>query len=275
MKGNLKKVVAGIVILLLCVIGVYVIVRNVLKKKPIVVEDLEWEVVESIDEGERILSFDYTNNTDYTILELEIKFVQKKSVTDEDRKVFEEAGEYLKWEDEMYKNAYLIARNSKCAEPGEKVSNSYIRLNGTNIRVSDMQVFDLMEPDIATITYIQEDKAHAMYYDFKTGKYTEPEQEGKEIKTWSDGKMASMLPKPNYTVVLVSWDKENCFSFEAFDVVKEDYKEYVEKLKQQGFSNVEYEKDNYYRLSNDDNIEVIAEWNAEEESMYVCIEKED
>ena len=270
-----KKATVILGILVLCTIVVFVVVKYILPKDPIVIEDIKWEVVETIKDGKRVLSLDYVNDTDYTILELEIKFKQKEGVEKEVKEALTSVGTKLNWIEETYKNACLKGRNSKCANPGEKVTDSYLRINGTSVLVTDMALFNMMEPDIATIVYLQDDKAYAMYYDFKTGKYTESDEGGKEVRSWSDSDMANMLPKADFTVVTVSIDKEDYFSFEAFDVVKKSFKEYVEDVKDNGFDNVEFEGENYYRLSNDEGIEVIIDWNPEEESMYVNIEIED
>ena len=46
-------------------------------KDAIKIEDIEWNVTESVMDGERFVSFNYTNNSKYTILDVEMKFVQK------------------------------------------------------------------------------------------------------------------------------------------------------------------------------------------------------
>ena len=44
---------------------------NVNKKDAIKIEDIDWNVTEGVMDGERFISFNYVNNSAYTIMEIE------------------------------------------------------------------------------------------------------------------------------------------------------------------------------------------------------------
>lgn len=57
-------------------------------KDALKIEDIDWNIVESTLDGQSIVSFNYKNKTKYTILDVEMKFVQKEGTTKIDRSVF-------------------------------------------------------------------------------------------------------------------------------------------------------------------------------------------
>ena len=59
-------------------------------KDALKIEDIDWNIVESTLDGQSIVSFNYKNKTKYTILDVEMKFVQKEGTTKIDRSVFDD-----------------------------------------------------------------------------------------------------------------------------------------------------------------------------------------
>lgn len=243
-------------------------------KDAIKIEDIDWYVTESVMDGERFVSFNYTNNSKYTILDVEMEFVQKSTVTKEQLSVFDELKDEREWTDEEISDIYVLGYNRKCAEPGETVSDSPLCINGTYTLVETIEQYEIMEPDMATIAFIGKDgKGYAVYYDFKTQTYGESSQGGQDLQQWSDSEISKLLPKTEAPAIKVSSDDEDRFYFYAYGVSRETFEKYVEAVKASGFTEVGFENSTSYRATNADGIEAHITYTAVEEKMTGCVDK--
>lgn len=246
-------------------------------KDAIKIEDIDWNVTESVMDGERFVSFNYTNNSEYTILDVEMNFVQKSDVTKEQLSVFDELKEEREWTDEEVSDIYILGYNRKCAEPGETVSDSPCCINGTYTLVENIEQYEIMQPDMITIAFIGKDgKGYTTYYDFKNQTYGESSQGGIDIQEWSDSEISKLLPKAEAPAIHVSSDDEDEFRFEAYGVSRETYAKYVEAVKANGFTNIDYENNDSYKATNADGVEARIAYTMIEEKMtgYVEFESE-
>lgn len=243
-------------------------------KDAIKIEDIDWNVTESVMDGERFVSFNYTNNSKYTILDIEMEFVQKSDVTKEQLSVFYELKEEREWTDKEVSDIYILGYNRKCAEPGETVSDSPCCINGTYTLVENIEQYEIMEPDMITIAFIGNDgKGYAVYYDFKSQSYGESSQGGQDIQQWSDSEISKLLPKAEAPAINVSTDEYDRFYFYAYGVSRDTFEKYVEAVKANGFTEVEFEGSNSYRATNADGVETNITYTAIEEKMTGCVEK--
>ena len=243
-------------------------------KDAIKIEDIDWNVTESVMDGERFVSFNYTNNSKYTILDVEMEFVQKSTVTKEQLSVFDELKDEREWTDEEISDIYVLGYNRNCAEPGETVSDSPLCINGTYTLVETIEQYEIMEPDMATIAFIGKDgKGYAVYYDFKTQTYGESSQGGQDLQQWSDSEISKLLPKAEAPAIKVSSDDDERFYFYAYGVSRETFEKYVEAVKANGFTEVGFENSTSYRATNADGIEAHITYTAVEEKMTGCVDK--
>lgn len=243
-------------------------------KDAIKIKDIDWSVTESIIDGERCLSFNYTNNSKYTILDVEMEFVQKSDVTKEQLSVFNKLKEDREWTDEEVSEIYILGYNRKCAEPGETVSDSPCSINGTYILVENIKQYEIMEPDMMTVAFIGKDgKGYTMYYDFKSQVYGESSQGGQDLQQWSDSEISKLLPKADAPAINVSTDREDRFYFYAYGVSREGFENYVDAVKANGFTEVGFESSTSYRATNSDGVEAHVTYNAMEETMTGCVER--
>ncbi len=241
------------------------------------IEDIDWKVEEGIIDGDRIISFGYTNNTDYTIADVEMKFVQKDDVTPEQRAVFDILKEENSlWTDEDIEKMHILGYNRKVADPGETVGESPCSINGTYTRVKNMEQYDLMRPDTVSIVYIgKDDKLYMMYYDFNTKQYGSSTQGSKELYEWSDSELSSLLPKPEFRIVSVGSDDDDYFFFDAYGVSREEFNAYTQQCAEAGFTNVQFEGNDAYRAINADGYEVSLQYDAIDENASGSVEKSD
>lgn len=245
-----------------------------MNSKTVKVEDIDWNVTEGIIEGQRYPIFEYTNNSECTIVDVEMKFTLKNDLTAEQISVLNSAKEQYKWSDDKLSDVYILGYNRKIVEPQMTSKGSACVFNGTYQTVNDIEQYNLMEPDIVQIAYMKsDDKVYSIYYDFKKQEYTEDTNDGIAAVDWSGSEISKLIEKPDVKVLKVSSDKENKFSFSAFGVSNDVFVKYVENCKSKEFTNVGFESANGYRASNSNGYEVDVKYNPAEETMNVTIEK--
>lgn len=248
---------------------------NVNKKDAIKIEDIDWNVTEGVMDGERFISFNYVNNSAYTIMEIELVFKQKEGTTTEQLSVFNELKEDREWTDEDVQNIYILGFNSKFADPGEQVSDSPCVIDGTYTLVENMAQYEIMEPNMMTIGYIGDDgKGYIEYYDFGSKSYGSSSRGAQDLQQWSTTEISGLLPKAKFRAVSVDTDEKDSFSFSAYGVSREEYQEYVNSVKEKGFITEESEESNSYSASNTDGIVVDISYTAVKETITVSIDKE-
>lgn len=243
-------------------------------KEAIKIEDIDWNVTESILDGERFISFNYTNNSKYTVLDVEVKFVQKEGITGEQLSVFNDLKEDREWSDEEVSEIYILGYNRKCADQGETVSDSPCVINGTYTLVENIEQYNLMEPEMFSIAFIGDDgKGYSVYYDYKTNSYGESSNGGQELQNWSNSSISNLIPKVEAKAIKVSSDDEDRFFFYSYGITREEFEVYVQKVKDKGFTDIGFEGTDSYRASNADGFEINITFTSVEETMTGCIEK--
>lgn len=236
-------------------------------KIPIKIEDIDWSVSEGIVEGERAVVFNYTNNTKYVIADIELKFTQKDDVTTEDLVVFNDYKEQYDVDDEKMADIYILGYNRKFAEPGETLENSPCVINGTYIPVDNITQYEIMQPDMATISYIGKDnKLYGVYYDFKTQAYSKGTNDGIELYQWSESELSNLIPKPNVKTVRCS-ESSTSLGFTSYGASKEQYTEYVQACKDKGFTIEPSSGETYYNAKNEDGYKISIHYYANDERL--------
>ncbi len=245
------------------------------EKMELKVEDIDWRVEESILDGEKFLSLNYTNNSDYTIMDVEITFKQKEGVTKEQLSVFDDYKESLDYSDEDVAKIYILGYNRKCTRPGETAKDSPLVLNGTYHLAESVEQYELMEPETMSVAFIgSDDKAYAMYYDYKSQLYGSSTHDGADIHQWSDKELAKLIDPLDCVAVTVDIDDDDSFWFSAYGVKKDMFKSYVEEVKSKGFTEEADEDDDSYEAENSDGISVDISFSAIEESIDVNVSKD-
>lgn len=209
--------------------------KQSLKEDSIQIEDIDWSVDERVIDGDKCLSFNYTNNTAYTIVDVELKFIQKEGNTVEQiKKVFDDYTSFSNMSDEMISDIYILGYNEKIAESGETVENSHCKINNS-WRSQKIQQYEFLEPSELKVEYIGSDnKIHYIYYDYKTETYTKSD-DVRELYEWKDTELSKLLPKPKFKFVSSKGD-DNSFEFEIKGVDLEQFNSYISDCKNGDFS---------------------------------------
>ena len=242
-------------------------------KKSIKIEDIDWQVNPAVREGERFLSLDYTNNTKFTIIGLDIKFTQKDGLTEEQLHALDDYVEEEELDEDEIKDVYILGYNHKCADPGETVTESPCVLDG-GYDLATAKQYEIMQPDMAEIYYVGDDGlGYITYYDFINDTYsTSPN--GKTLIEWSDSEVAKQIPKPDDAVIIsLGWETDSSLSFDAFGMSYDEYKSYVKSVKEAGFSIDVIEDEDSFNADNENGYGVTIYYSDLEEETDVYLLK--
>ena len=238
-------------------------------KEKINIEDISWKVDEGIVDGERYVLLNYTNNTQYTLTNFELTFKEKAGITEEEKEnfysdiqeKFEASDEDM--EDIKSQPISMHAETDRVVNPGESVSNINCYYYGGSFYLKDINHYNLVEPDIATIKYIDEDKIFTIYYDYASKKYS-AEADTEIAYQWSQTDLGSKIPKPDVKVVERGRDDESIFMFDAYGLSLEQFNAYVEKCKELGYTIEPSSFEVFYSADN-----------TEGYNVYLCYDEKD
>lgn len=238
------------------------------------VDDLAWTVENSSIEGQRVVGFTFVNNTPYTIVGVDMEFVQRADVTDEQRAVFDEIYEdNSMWEDMNGgpEEVYVTTSGKSVVEAGATSPVMPCTFNHTMTLVDNMDQYDLMEPSMLSVAFISDGKLYLEYYDYATGSYSSSSQSGKDAVSWSDTTIAAQVPKIEATVVSVTSDSDDYFSVTALGVSRDAFDTYLDQCKEQGFTVDPYNGKDYYTASDDEGYELSLSYSGREGYMSLTI----
>lgn len=241
-------------------------------KEKINMEDISWNVDEGIVDGDRYVLLDYTNNTQYTITNFALTFKEKAGITEEEKASFysdiQQNFELSDEEMEELKNEPISmhTETDRVVNPNESVSNIYCYYYSGIYYLKDMNHFNLVEPDIATIKYIDEDKIFTIYYDYGSQKYS-AESETEIAYQWSQTDLGSKIPKPDVKVVESGRDDEIIFMFDAYGLTLEQFNAYVEECKKLGYTIDPGSFEGFYSADNTEGYNVYLSYDEKEHSM--------
>mgnify|MGYP004458963801 CR=1 FL=1 len=245
-------------------------------KQDININDISWNVDEGIVDGDRYVVLNYTNNTQYTIAEFEIKFKEKSDITEEERESFRS---YIKknfdLSDEDMEGILSLpismhAETKKVVNPGASVSNIRCFYFTGSHSIKDIRHYNLVEPDIATIKYINENKIYTVYYDYGSKKYST--EENSEIAyQWSQTDLGNKIPKPDVKLIEVGRDDESDFTFDAYGLSLDQFNAYIEKCKELGYTVEPKSFEGFYSADNAKGYKVRLSYHEYDCSMYVVV----
>lgn len=258
--------------------------KNNKSDEKINIKDIDWAVDEGIVDGKRFVLFNYTNNTPYTITELKMTFKEKASITEDDKSKFysyfeDVARKSGQTEKEVQEGLQEIKKlpisikvdTQKLLEQGESAKSIKCNYFDGYVYVRDIAHYNLLEPDIATIKYIDNDKIFTMYYDFGSKKYT-TEEETKLAYEWHDTPLSSKVVKPNAQLVENSLNSDRYYSFYVYGYSVEEFNSYIEECKKLGFTIEPYNSNIMYSAENAEGYDIDITHDEDKNSMYVSID---
>lgn len=247
-------------------------------RETIKIEDIDWNVDEGIVNGKKYVLLDYTNNSKFTIADFELTFKEKSSVTEEQKEsYFSDIQSKMSFSDDdmqqfKEKEISMHAETSKVVEPGESVKNVNCYYYSGIYYLMDINHFNLVEPDIATIKYVDNDKLYTVYYDFSSKKYSE-EEDAEVAYYWTTTELGNKIPKPDVKVAqkYIS-DNEDSFGIEAFGVSTDQFNSYADKCKELGFTEDVSEYDTRYSAKDKDGYDLTISYSEDDDSMTITLD---
>ncbi len=241
-----------------------------ISKDSIKVDEIDWNIEEGVIDGNRRVTFYYTNNSPYTIAEVQLEFAQKGELSEEEEAVLNNYIANSTYYDEDDKDTiYMTARCTDIVEPGEVSATTACYVNNSIVYADSMDLYKAMEPDMMTISFLTgNDTMYAIYYDYRTGSYGESSKGEVPAKSWSDSKAASLITEPEAPIITVSLDLDNDFSFNAYGVSLADFNEYIDQCKDAGFSDVDFSYETSFYASSENGDAIQLTYNASESSMW-------
>lgn len=236
------------------------------------IDQIDWEVKESVVNGSRQVSLSYTNNSAYTIVYLGIEFTQREDVTDEQRSVFDEVYSNPDYEPAAERDElYAVGSNEHYVAPGASADPQSCSL-AYAITALTMDQLELMEPNIAQINFVGEDgEIYTEYYDFLNDEYSLDEWGYEVVDEWPDAELAQMIPSIEATTVEIRENEEDVFKCREYGATQEDYDSYVDLCKDKGFDIVDTEYDSWYVATNEEGYEIDVNYYESSDSLYVEI----
>lgn len=245
------------------------------KSNDLKIEDIDWSVDEGIVDGERYVMLSYTNNSKYTISNFEILFSEKQNITEEQKaKYFEDIkkiaevdesdpDEVSDFEELKSREISMSVESERVCRSGESISNEKCHYYSGYYYLRNIKHFSLVEPDIATIKYIDDNKIYTVNYDFKSKKYT------KDAKTevafyWTEKEIGNAIPKPKADIVSSDIDNDDSFYFDIHGWTLDDFNAYVKECQVKGFTLEKYENEGYYSADSESGYRITLDYDEDD-----------
>lgn len=166
-------------------------------KETFSISDIDLIVEEKIFEGENTVVFSFQNNTNFTIIGIDIEFKQKENLSDNEISIL---NKYSVYEEDL-SNIYISANNYYFTKSGEKSNIVPCSLIGSWDYCHNMKEYNIMEASEMSIAYIKDNKMFGVQYNFKNKKTISLSENGQDLYFWTETDASNLIPKPNKQVV--------------------------------------------------------------------------
>ena len=230
---------------------------------------IEWTTSRERKSGELQQVIEFTNNSDYPILNLMITFEQKSDTTDDDLKVFDDYVKAGKIKKEKLHDIYIVGKCDTLIKQGESNTGS-LEINDS-YEVKTEGQFSIMEPSEAKVEYVDGDKVYEVEYNYLSKK-SKVVGEPKPAYNWSKTALGNQIPKLKCEVTYVEDDKDTRFKVIGYDYSQSKTDEYVEECKKMGYA-VDYIYHSEYSIKlKKDSLKLQVSYNEEEKTIIVRLE---
>ena len=215
------------------------------------VEQIDYEVKDGVENGYRRVLFDYTNNSDYTVVSVELLMAMPEDVEDEAlESAFADLIEQGFYTVDDLHDIKMGCDSTFAVEPGQK-SGDRAATYGM-VYVTNLEQYELMEPDMLTIKFLHDGEIYEEYYDYRTGSYT-LSSDVIDAGQWGESELAEAVPRPEGALV-TDVDDGDRFTFEIMCMTEDDFEAYVDVCKDAGYTVDVAETDTTYYADNEDGI---------------------
>lgn len=241
---------------------------------------IDWKVESGIVDGNRMVTFGYTNNTEYEVADFSLKFKVREDVTADQLEQYSELKEKAESMEHDIEEITFQATTSRCVPPGESVDGLPCGLDGTIESYKDYDSYELFEPDMMSVVLSDGKKLYSAYYDFASQKTT-VDEEVADAYTWSNSALAKAVPKPDVKYLALAYDGEDSLDASAYGVSGETCGKYIDACKAKGFDqNIDDSDDTYgtggtryFTADNGEGIEVSVSYFSDDDEMLISVSR--
>lgn len=247
------------------------------KEEKINIDDIVWEVDEGIIDGDRFILLNYTNNTPYTIASFEITFKEKSDITEEEKETYcsDLKEEFSAQDDEVEKlrNEPISMRTESkiVCNAGEAVTNVKCLYYSGYYYVKNINHYKLVEPDIATIRYVDDtDHICTVYYDYNSNKYSFDSKTDVACQ-WPQTDLGSVIPKPDTKIVETGISDDKSFMFDARGMSLEQFNDYVDECMEMGYTVEVMSHEGFFSADNSDGYNIYLYYAEDDRTMSASV----
>lgn len=215
------------------------------------IDDIKLNVEAGLDGRTRRAMFSYTNNSDYTVVSVELDLVFPEDI---DTTELEEPFDYILEQDVSMED--LLESTMRCekgfaAEPGE--TSRECTFDVYAYYVNNVEQYELMEPDMMVIRFLHNGLIYEEVYDYRSESYNlssdtiDPEQ-------WGEGDLSEAVPRPEDGYVIDTSEDDSRFTFEVSGLDPDAYSSYIDACKEAGYNVEVVETDGVYYADNEDGL---------------------
>ena len=259
--------------------GTNTVFNKGLKANDLSISDFVWETKKTYIKGNEYYATSIVNNSKYDLLATEVYYKVKDDVSDDQLNVFDGfMEEHKDWfdDDETKRDISLVGSKTKLTKSGETMDavTLAIGMGKTYWYDSpDTTQFNLMEPDRLELGIVKDDILYIAYYDFVDSSWA-LDEETVQLNTWSKNEFAKKITKPtcDYYHTSSDLDDEEDITFTAYGTTKEYFKEYVEIMKNIGFSvDADDDYNTYFTAEDENGNEISISFNDDSKTFKVDI----
>lgn len=251
--------------------------ESLAKEEKINIDDIVWEVDEGIIDGDRFILLNYTNNTPYTIASLDITFKEKSDITVEEKEAFYlDIQEDLSAQDDEMEQLKgqpisMHTESKIVCNAGETVANVKCFYYRGYYFVKNIDHYKLVEPDIATIRFVDDtDHICTVYYDYRSEKYSF-ETKTDEAYQWAQTQLANAVPKPDTKIVETSISDEKRFAFDSRGMSFEQFNDYVNECVEMGYTVEAVSHEGFFSANNSDGYSILLNYDEDDRTISASV----
>lgn len=218
-------------------------------------EEISYSFRDTVRYGKPVAAFDYTNNSDYTIIRLELYFKMKDGVTSEQLQLTDIVSDERITDEEIREMEPHVYDWIVC-DPGETAQNAVCSMvyNTEPTNTAQCALMDLVSANIHFIG--GDNKEHSVAYSAENGGYSLSEKTN-DLFVWLDNDYTAQIPKPQTRIANAEMYNENFYA-KVYDITYDAFLAYVDACEENGFQNQYPNEDIDYSYSgtNSDEYEI-------------------
>lgn len=197
-------------------------------------EEISYCFRDTVRYGKPVAAFDYTNNSDYTIICLELYFKMKDGVTSEQLQLTDIVSNELITDEEIREMKPYVYDWIVC-DPGETAENAVCSMvyNTEPTNTAQCALMDLVSANIHFIG--GDNKEHSVAYSAENGGYSLSEKTN-DLFVWPDNDYTAQIPKPQTRVVDAEMYNDNFYA-KVYDITYDEFLAYVGACEEKDFQN--------------------------------------